>query len=406
MAKLKGIFTLKNSLIFLAVFVLLAATSYFLFFGKEKEIIVPLSKSWEKVVPNQQVPEGLVSLKAEDCGTCHKAHYEEWRLSTHAHAWNDLQFQAELKKESSPFMCINCHIPLQNQQEFIVTGLINGDIYRPVKEKNPHFDAQLQKEGINCASCHVRDNVIIGPTGTELAPHKVRKDTVHLSEKLCISCHNANAVITPTLACTFQTGEEWKVGPFYKEKNCISCHMPEKHRPIVAGYPARKSHFHAFPGSGIPKFDTVETKQLISLSYKPTSVQASYTTKDTLKYLLQIKNEFAGHRVPTGDPERYILIDLVFKNEIGKVVHSKQYRIGEQWEWYPEAKKISDNNLNPGEARNYPINALFKQKGKYKLDVKVTKYRLSEQAAEYNKLGKNYPRFITIYDKTYDFVVK
>lgn len=403
---MKGFFTKKWVLVFLAAIVLASVASYLLFFSKEKEEIVPLSKSWEKVVPNQKVPEGLASLKAEDCGVCHKNHYEEWRLSTHAHAWTDLQFQAELKKESSPFMCINCHVPLQNQQEYIVTGLINGDIYRPVKEKNPHFDAELQKEGINCASCHVRDNVIIGPTGTALAPHKVKKDTVHLSEKLCISCHNANAVITPTLACTFQTGDEWKAGPFYGEKNCISCHMPEKHRPIVEGYPARKSHFHAFPASGIPKFDTVETKQLISLSYKSAILQKHYNTDDTLRYWLKIKNEFAGHRVPSGDPERFILIDLLVKNEVGKTVHTKQYRIGEEWEWYPEAKKLSDNNLNPGEERNYPMNVRFLQKGNYTLEVKVTKHRLNKKSAEYNKLGKNYPLFITIYNKTYAFLVK
>ena len=100
----------------------------------------PLTKSWEKAIPNQKVPEGLVSLSAEQCGVCHIKHYEEWKLSTHAHAWTDLQFQSELKKESSPFMCINCHIPLQNQQEFIIKGLIDGDIYQPVKKKNRYFD--------------------------------------------------------------------------------------------------------------------------------------------------------------------------------------------------------------------------------------------------------------------------
>ena len=126
--------------------------------------IQPLTKSWEKVVPHQEVPEGLTSLSAEQCGACHQDHYKEWKQSTHAHAWTDLQFQAELKKESSPFMCINCHIPLQNQQEYIIDGLIDGDIYQPVKRKNPNFDLSLQQEGKNCASCHVRDNVIVGPT--------------------------------------------------------------------------------------------------------------------------------------------------------------------------------------------------------------------------------------------------
>ena len=133
---------------------------------KKSENILPLTKSWEKAIQHQEIPEGLTSISAKSCGVCHLKHYNEWKLSTHAHAWTDLQFQSELKKESSPFMCINCHIPLQNQQEYIVSGLIDGDIYKPVKTINPHFDQDLQLEGITCASCHVRNKAIIGPTGS------------------------------------------------------------------------------------------------------------------------------------------------------------------------------------------------------------------------------------------------
>ena len=71
-----------------------------------EENITPLTNHWEFAIPNQEVPEGLSSLSAEQCGACHQEHYKEWKISTHAQAWTDLQFQAELKKESSPFMCI------------------------------------------------------------------------------------------------------------------------------------------------------------------------------------------------------------------------------------------------------------------------------------------------------------
>lgn len=114
--------------------------------------ILQLTKSWEKAVPQQTIPKGLNAISAASCGTCHVQHYQEWKLSTHAHAWTDLQFQAELRKESCPFMCINCHTPLQNQQPYVIDGLVDGDIYRPVKKENPLFDRALQQEGINCAS--------------------------------------------------------------------------------------------------------------------------------------------------------------------------------------------------------------------------------------------------------------
>jgi hypothetical protein len=200
--------------------------------GETQAKITPLTEPWEKVVPYQQVPEGIGSLSAEHCGSCHQDHYAEWKLSTHANAWTDLKFQSELKKESSPFFCINCHILLENQQEHIVLGMFDGDIYQPATIKNQRWDRKLQNEGITCAACHVRENAITGPTGTKKAPHKTIKDTKHLSESLCLNCHNATAVITPTLACSFETGDEWSAGPFKDEKNCIDCHMEQLERPF------------------------------------------------------------------------------------------------------------------------------------------------------------------------------
>jgi hypothetical protein len=371
-----------------------------------KQVVTPLENSWDYAVPHQEIPEGLTSLSAESCGTCHQEHYEEWKYSTHSHAWTDLQFQAELKKETSPFMCINCHIPLQNQQEYIIKGLINGDIYQPVKEKNPHFDKALQQEGINCASCHVRNNVIVGPTGTDKAPHATVKDTVHLSEQLCISCHNAVAVVTPTLACTFESGDEWKAGPYSEEKNCISCHMDTVTRAIVPGYEERKSHRHFFPGSGIPKFSDVETKMLNGLSFSPDSVADLYFMKDGFNFEFKIKNELAGHKVPTGDPERFIIFTFTVTDELDSTVYVQIERLGEHWEWFPKAKKISDNNLLPKEERIYTVKHSFEKTGEYKLNIEVTKHRAKQEAADFNHLGDDYPLFISVYNKNFSFEVK
>ncbi|MGV6860120.1 MAG: multiheme c-type cytochrome [Putridiphycobacter sp.] len=373
---------------------------------KQEPTITPLENSWDKAVPHQEIPEGLTSLSAESCGACHQEHYQEWQYSTHSHAWTDAQFQAELKKETSPFMCINCHIPLQNQQEYIVKGLIDGDIYQPVKVKNPHFDKALQQEGINCAACHVRNNVIVGPTGTDKAPHKTVKDTAHLSESLCISCHNAVAVVTPTLACSFETGDEWKAGPYYGQKNCISCHMDTITRSVVPGYDKRLSHHHFFKGSGIPKAKGAKTKIFNGLAFYPSNLPKKIQLNDTLKYNFTVKNEFAGHKVPSGDPERFILIHFKILDQNSSVVYEQTERIGEEWEWHPEAKKIADNNLLPQEERTYSTHFSPKQIGSYKLIVWVEKHRMGEEAATYNKLGEDYPRFITIYNDTLTFQVK
>ena len=369
------------------------------------ENITPLENSWDIAVPNQEIPNGLTSLSAESCGACHQAHYEEWKYSTHSHAWTDLQFQAELKKETSPFMCINCHIPLQNQQEYIIEGLIDGDYYKPKKIKNPHFDKALQQEGINCAACHVRNNVIIGPTGTAKAPHETVKDTLHLSEQLCISCHNAIAEINDNLVCTFETGDEWKAGPYVGQKNCINCHMDTITRSVVPGFDRRLSHRHYFPGSGIPKVKGAKTKMLNGLVFYPSKLKSFYKVNDSLNFTFKVANENAGHKVPTADPERFIITQFTLTNTFGDTLMVQTERIGEKWEWHPKAKKIGENNLLPGDFLIYNLGYKIDKKTDLILNVQVTKHRMSQASADYNGLGEEYPISVEIYNQNFDIKI-
>lgn len=370
-----------------------------------KSKIHPLTHSWEKAVPFQGIPEGLASLKSKDCGACHQDHYKEWLTSTHAHAWTDVQFQAEIRKESSPYMCINCHIPLENQQEYLIKGLVDGDIYQPVKEKNEHFDKSLQEEGINCASCHVRNNAIIGVKGLS-APHKVVKDPEFLSETLCIGCHNANYKINKELVCTFETGDEWKAGPYNGKQNCISCHMETIDRELVKGFGHKKSHFHNFPGSGIPKVKDETVAMLLGFGFYPSKISDFYSEGDTINFDFRVKNEFAGHKVPTGDPERFFTFEFKIFDSESNIIFEKEDRIGEKWEWYPEAKKLSDTNLLPGEERTFSIKYPLLKKGKYQLEISVKKHRMTPKDVQYNKLGDDYPISRDVYKKEFPFSVK
>ena len=115
----------------------------------------PLMEPWEQAIPSQAVPAGLATLSATECGQCHQDIYQEWKRSIHAQAFADPQFQAEWAKDGQIFVCRNCHTPLQNQQETVVTGLIAGDYHRPVEAANPSFDPALKTEAITCAVCHV-----------------------------------------------------------------------------------------------------------------------------------------------------------------------------------------------------------------------------------------------------------
>ena len=121
---------------------------------------------------------------------------------------------------------------------------------------------------------------------------------------------------------------------------------------------------------------------------------------------LVVTNEHAGHRVPTGDPERFIIIKMSLYNSDSEKIQEESYRIGEKWKWYPEAKKLDDNNLNPGESRNYKLNASGLKSGKYFVKLEVTKHRMTEKTAEHNGLDDSYPRSIIMHTDEISFIVK
>jgi hypothetical protein len=206
--------------------------------------------------------------------------------------------------------------------------------------------------------------------------------------------------------CSFETGDEWKAGPYYGQKNCISCHMEPTKREVVAGFGERLSHLHYFAGSGIPKVKGAKTKALNGLAFYPSKVEKSYAVNQEIVYHLKLKNEFAGHRVPSGDPERFFGISMELLDENGKAIAQKTDRIGEKWEWYPAAKKLEDNNLNPKEERTFAFAYKPTKKQKLTLSVKVTKNRLDQKSADYNKLDERYPLFITVFDEKYAIEVK
>lgn len=366
--------------------------------------VVPLTKHWEKAIPNQEPPEGLESLSAEYCGKCHDDIYAEWKTSNHAVAFQDPQFQAEWAKDDSLWVCINCHTPLQNQQPLIVKGKMDGDYFQPVTEPNPQFDAALREESITCAVCHVRDGAVIGTVGAgSNAPHKVVKDPEFLSEQLCMSCHNVTDVLNPRLVCTFGTGDEWLAGPYPEAgRNCITCHMPLVERPLAANNPIRKARKHTFIGSGIPKFPDPD-RELVEgyirgLDIRVYSAREAYYPGQTAYYTVTLINQRAGHMLPTGDPEYFYVVLMQIKDGAGKVLKERRERIGQQWEWWPEAKKLGDNRLKPLEERSFSIDfeVPWRVPGLV-FEVSVTMVRVTEENARFMGLLGKYPLSATIF---------
>lgn len=355
-------------------------------------------------IPHQPVPRGLASLRAEACGACHAAIYEEWRVSTHAQAFRgDAQYLEELKKSAGQgiaWMCVNCHTPLVNQLETLVVGLEDGRWDRPIEVRNPVFDEQLQDDAIGCATCHVRDGVVLGPYGDTDAPHPVRKSRRLTSSSLCTQCHQANDRFDPPgVICVFDTGREHAESPQGRAgKTCQSCHMPELERPTWAGGSvARPTRRHWFGGSMIPKHPDLEEAVAALRPHFPPGLAVRWVGRTSTvavgvpdRLEVEIENARAGHRLPTGDPERFLRVVLTATGPDDAVIAEKRVEIGARYAWRPKPRLLSDDRLAPGERRRLALTYTPDTPGPVRLRVEAWRYRINEANFAYHELEGRY----------------
>jgi hypothetical protein len=126
--------------------------------------------------------------------------------------------------------------------------------------------------------------------------------------------------------------------------------MPTTERRLMESHldlPIRKVHRHTWPGAGIPKNFSLYENLLKSGWKSGLSIKAKRSSKGIE---VRLHNDKAGHAVPTGDPERFVLVRVRSFGLQGREVWSAKKRIGQIWEWSP-AKKLGDNRIAPGETR-------------------------------------------------------
>jgi len=327
--------------IFLLFLLFLIVVTGLLYYFNSQSPIYKLNQNTAQFTAYQKVPENVPSLKAQDCGVCHLEIYQEWQQTLHASAYHDPYFQAYLKKDKGDPTCLVCHTPLENQTEFILSAK-QGDFKQLSTKANKSFDPSLRDEGVTCAACHVRDGIIYGPYPAEKlnAPHPVAYDKKFTSKSICLQCHQVPAKSFSLLKegiCS--TGIEAQSGPWAKaEYICQNCHMDEVNRPLMAGFPSRPGRKHLWPGG-----------------YSKTQLQKVFefkAVKENGRLYLSIKNAGAGHKVPTGDSDRFIQLKFFWQvaGQEKKLLDSITFK--RQMIWQPIILEWSDNRLAPGQILN------------------------------------------------------
>jgi Cytochrome c554 and c-prime len=346
MAKVK-----HKILIAIAAGVLFFVGLYFLYPQVHSRIIFGLREDFRSAVPYQVVPVGIDGIRAEDCAKCHRAIYDEWRTSIHSHAYADPFFQAYWNKDEHIWICLNCHTPLVNQQPNLVGAMEKpGRVETALLTPNPRYDADFQEEGITCAACHVRDGVIEGPYADSKAPHPTRYSDRFTTTKICYTCHQV-----PSDRFQFYnigpcaTFPEFEAGPYAKIGTiCQDCHMPLVKRAVAKGGPVRQhARRHLWRGGHDP--------QMIRAAVNAVLTNRTPTEKigREVDYTLTFYNAGAGHKVPTGDPDRYFTIEFVVKDKTGQVLKRRFHTIGRWIIWKPVILEVYHNRLMPFEYRDY-----------------------------------------------------
>ena len=291
-------------------------------------------------------PSGLTSLSARECGECHTEIYREWLTSMHAEAWTDPYYQVDFVFDGSQQICLNCHIPLKNQQENLVTGFRDRERFKPILAPNPDFDPELRQEGVTCVVCHVRDGVIIGPYGDTDAPHPSHRDPAMTGGiGVCRQCH----VVSGKRWDTFYrippcgTVAEIEAGGVGKEIDCVGCHMEPVNRPLVDGASSRPGGRHLFRGGHSP--DTVRAALQVDF--------ALTTERDGgRRATVTLTNTGADHYLPTGTPDRHLTVEFRLREE-GKVVREKEHVLKRTILWRPFIVDLRDTRLARDEPRGY-----------------------------------------------------
>jgi hypothetical protein len=331
--------------------VVLAVGAVYLYYTEIKPVVIfGLRSDYAHAIPYQKVPPGLDSLKAESCGTCHREIYDEWKTSIHAHAYEDPFFQAYWKKDKNIWVCLNCHTPLENQQPTLIRDIPRGRVEKAIQGPNPHYDPEYQKEAITCAACHVRDGIVYGPFEDSAAPHPTKFDPNFRTTQVCYRCHNVQsgpAQFYNVGPCG--TYAEYEGKYFMQERGfiCQSCHMPEIDRAVATDGPIRRGRQHLWRGGHDP--DMIKRAVAVQVKADPPHPKPG----DQVTFTLTLINAGAGHKIPTGDPDRHFTIEFLVEDRAKRVVQQDSSTMGRWIMWQPAIVELYDNRLLPLASREY-----------------------------------------------------
>jgi hypothetical protein len=174
--------------------------------------------------------------------------------------------------------------------------------------------------------------------------------------------------------------------------------MPAVHRSLVAGGPVRRTGLHGWVGSRLPKggetaptlWDSLAARLSPGVALRADPAPRAAAGGEA-SWSVRAVNAHAGHRLPTGDPERGVWIELAAIGAAGDTLARAEHRIEQRYQWSPVVKRLSDNRLAPRESTTVTLTYRV-PRGGYRLVARAINSRISDANADYHRLPASYPR--------------
>jgi hypothetical protein len=301
-----------------------------------------LEGHWRMPIPPQGEPPASFaplerSLAPRDCGACHPIQYEDWRSSIHARSMGPgitgQLVEIARRNPGEARGCLVCHAPLAEQSPVRrgAAGL----------EPNPVYDAGLQREGVVCASCHVRQHQRFGPPPRPDAegrrvprgqlPHNGATYTsAYLRAEFCAACHQFGpGGLSLNGKPLENTYEEWRTSEAARRgQPCQECHMPDRR--------------HRWRGIHDPEM--VRSGVRVNL----TLAQPRYRPGQRLRATVTVTSVRVGHYFPTYVTPQVVVRAVLLGPDREPIAESAQEGIIGRQVTLDLSREIADTRIPPG----------------------------------------------------------
>lgn len=308
----------------------------------------------------------LFANPASRCGECHGAFEAQWRRSAHGHSEISPAYVA-MRDHADAAQCNGCHAPLDR-------------LLPP--------DDPARGDGVNCDTCHTMGEMAPRRSGggftlhvddmTKYGPlcdaknnyfHKVQCSSFFSQSEMCASCHWMVTKIGSDDLPVFTEYQEWQSSRYEAiGVSCQDCHMPEESSAAVAvGARRRGGVAHHDFGADNPQFRSSALTVHASIESRASTVLVKAT----------LRNENAGHDVPTGLPERRLVLRATTVDASGREVDRAERSYGrvlvdaagDPAPFYAATRVASDTRIMSDQTRDESLELSLPTAGELRLEL-------------------------------------